>query len=134
MTVALPRWLARFNKVVTNRVQGVYAPWIPPWAVIHHRGRRSGREYSTSLLAWKSGNQLAVAVAYGGNSDWLLNSLATGSARVTRVGKTYTWSGLHVVPAESSGLSGVARAYSKAFGSVLVGELTPVVDAAHPTE
>ena len=124
MTVAAPRGLARFNRVVTNRVQGVYAPWVAPWAVIHHRGRRSGREYSTPVFAWKSGNLLGVAVAYGGESDWLLNALAAGSARVTRVGKTYAWSGLHVVPAESSGLSPVARTYAKPFGLVLVGELT----------
>lgn len=125
MTVSAPRRLARFNKVVTNRIQGLYAPWVAPWAVIHHRGRRSGREYSTPVFAWKSGNRLGVAVVYGAESDWLLNALAAGSARVTRAGRTYTWTGLHVVPARSSGLSAVARAYAKPFGSVLVGELVP---------
>jgi len=124
MTVAAPRGLARFNKVVTNRVQGLYAPWVAPWAVIHHRGRRSGREYSTPVFAWKSGDRLAVAVAYGAESDWLRNALAAGAVRVTRVGKTYAWTGLHVVPAESSGMSAVARAYSKPFGSMLVGDLS----------
>ena len=126
MTVSAPRWLARFNRVVTNRVQGVYAPWIAPWAVIHHRGRRSGREYSTPVFAWKSGERLAVAVAYGDESDWLRNALAAGSVRVTRVGKTYTWTALRVMPAEGSGMSAVARAYSRPFGSMLVGDLTRV--------
>jgi len=124
MTVAAPRRLARFNKVVTNRVQGVYAPWIPPWAVIHHRGRRSGREYSTPVFAWKSGHRLAVAVVYGAESDWLRNALAAGSARVTRAGRTYEWTGLEYVDAESSGMSRVARAYARPFGSMLVGDLT----------
>ncbi|HSV39192.1 MAG TPA: nitroreductase family deazaflavin-dependent oxidoreductase [Nocardioidaceae bacterium] len=124
MTVAAPRGLARFNKVVTNRIQGLYAPWIAPWAVIRHRGRRSGREYSTPVFAWKSGNRLGVAVAYGAQSDWLLNALAADSARVTRAGRTYTWSGLHVVPAAESGMSAVARGYTKPFGSMVVGDLT----------
>ena len=35
----LPRSLARFNKKVTNRIQGLWAPWLPPWAVIIHKGR-----------------------------------------------------------------------------------------------
>ena len=123
MTVSAPRALARFNKVVTNRVQGIYAPWIAPWAVVHHRGRKSGREYSTPVFAFKSGDRLAIAVAYGGKSDWLLNALAAGEARITRVGRSYTWNNLELAPAEASGMSRVARLYAKPFGSMLVGDL-----------
>lgn len=126
MVIKAPRRLARFNKVVTNRVQGVYAPWIAPWAVVHHRGRLSGREYSTPIFAWKSGDRLAIAVLYGRESDWLRNALAAGSARVTRVGRTYVWSGLELVPAELSGMSTVARLYARPFGTMLVGRLTRV--------
>jgi hypothetical protein len=39
----LSRRVARSNRVVTNHVQRVYAWLVPPWAVILHRGRRSGR-------------------------------------------------------------------------------------------
>lgn len=123
-TRSAPRSLARFNKVVTNRIQGIYAPYVAPWAVIHHKGRRSGRDYATPVFAWKSGNRLAVAVLYGGRSDWLRNALAAGSAEVTRRGRSYSWTGLHVVDVESSGMSVVARAYARPFGSMLVGDLT----------
>ena len=123
MALTAPRWLARFNKVVTNRVQGVYAPWVAPWAVIHHRGRTSGREYSTPVLAWRSGDRLAVAVVYGAESDWLRNALAAGSVTVTRAGRSYTWSELEVVPANASGMSAVALLYARPFGSMRVGEL-----------
>lgn len=49
----LSRRVARFNKTVNNRVQGLYAWLLPPWAVILHRGRRSGRSYRTPLLAFR---------------------------------------------------------------------------------
>jgi hypothetical protein len=32
----LSRGAARFNRLVTNRIQGLYA-WLLPWAVILHR-------------------------------------------------------------------------------------------------
>ena len=50
----LSRRVARFNKRVTNRVQGLYAWLVPPWAVILHRGRRSGRPYRTPLVAFRA--------------------------------------------------------------------------------
>jgi hypothetical protein len=37
-----PRWLARANKVGLNRLAAFIAPWAPGWAVVIHRGRRSG--------------------------------------------------------------------------------------------
>jgi hypothetical protein len=36
----LSRGVARFNKRVTNRIQGLYAWLVPPWAVIVHRPAR----------------------------------------------------------------------------------------------
>lgn len=89
--VRLPRSLApplaRFNKVVTNRVQGVWAPYLPPWAVLSHRGRRSGREYRTPMFATRRGSRLALAVLYGTDSDWVRNALAADEVSVTRCGR-----------------------------------------------
>ncbi|UGQ56285.1 hypothetical protein LSF60_12925 [Rhodococcus pyridinivorans] len=39
----LPRTLARFDKIVTNRVTTPFAQLLPGTAVVEHRGRRSGR-------------------------------------------------------------------------------------------
>lgn len=82
----LPRSLARFNKKVTNRIQGLWAPWLPPWAVIVHKGRKSGREYQTPVLAFRSGPHVAVILFYGERAEWLRNVLAAGSAQVRRAG------------------------------------------------
>jgi hypothetical protein len=85
----LPRGLARFNRVVTNPVQGVYAWALPPWAVLVHRGRRSGRLYRTPVVALKRARKLRVAILYGEESDWVQNLLAAGGGQVVRGGRTY---------------------------------------------
>jgi deazaflavin-dependent oxidoreductase (nitroreductase family) len=87
--VTLPRALARFNRVVTNPVQGVYAWALPPWAVLVHRGRRSGRLYRTPVVALRRARKLRVAVLYGEQSDWVQNLLAAGTGQVVRGGRTY---------------------------------------------
>jgi deazaflavin-dependent oxidoreductase (nitroreductase family) len=83
----LPRSLARFNKVVTNRVQGLWAPYLPPYAVIVHRGRTSGTEYRTPVTAFRGGGALVVPLLYGDGSDWVRNVLAAGGGEVRRGGR-----------------------------------------------
>src|SRR5438093_7888820 len=113
----LSRRVARFTKAVNSRVQGIYAWILPPWAVILHRGRRSGRHYRTPLLAFRRDRTLIIALLYGEESDWLRN-LRAGGGRVVRVGRTYELSAPRVVDtsaaaAELSQLSPPARAYCR---------------------
>ena len=56
--------------MVTNPIQGQWAWLLPPWAVICHRGRKSGRAYRTPVLAFKRGPRLAVVILYGEESVW----------------------------------------------------------------
>jgi deazaflavin-dependent oxidoreductase (nitroreductase family) len=97
MQVRLARRLAAFNRVVTNPVQGVYAWLLPPWAVIVHVGRRSGRVYRTPVLAVRRGEELWVHLFYGAGSDWVRNLLAAGGGSVVRGGRTYRLSDVRVV-------------------------------------
>ena len=84
----LSRGVARFNKRVTKRIQGLYAWLVPPWAVILHRGRRSGRQYRTPLFAFRRGRTLVIALLYGEESEWLRN-LRAGGGHVIRAGRTF---------------------------------------------
>lgn len=112
----LSRRVARFNKLINNRVQGTYAWLIPPWVVILHRGRRSGRRYRTPVLAFRRGHVLSVALLYGEESDWLRN-LEAGEGHVIRAGRTFQLSSPRVVDtrdaAELDELSPPARWYSR---------------------
>lgn len=93
----LPRGLARFNKHVTNHVQGVWAPRVPPWAVVVHRGRKSGREYRTPVVGWRVGDQFYIALYYGARTDWVRNVLAAGRAELVRGGRTHSLTAPRVV-------------------------------------
>jgi deazaflavin-dependent oxidoreductase (nitroreductase family) len=88
----LSRRVARFNKLINNRVQRTYSWVLPPWAVIVHRGRRSGRLYRTPVLAFRRGDEMIVALLYGEESDWLRN-LRAGAGQLVRNGHTYAITG-----------------------------------------
>jgi deazaflavin-dependent oxidoreductase (nitroreductase family) len=85
----LSRRVARFNRLINNPVQGTYSWLLPPWAVIVHRGRRSGRRYRTPLLAFKRDRTLVIALLYGEESGWLRNLKAGGGGYVVRAGRTF---------------------------------------------
>ncbi|TML37158.1 MAG: nitroreductase family deazaflavin-dependent oxidoreductase [Actinobacteria bacterium] len=134
----LSRRVARFNKAINNRVQGVYAWILPPWVVILHRGRRSGRPYRTPVLAFRRGRTLIVALLYGEESDWLRN-LRAGDGRVVRGGRTYELSSPRVVEtsaaAELARLSPPARAYCRLADKQVileVGERVPGFGRGRP--
>jgi deazaflavin-dependent oxidoreductase (nitroreductase family) len=114
----LSRGVARFNKRVTNRIQGVYAWLVPPWAVVLHRGRRSGRPYRTPLFAFRRGRTLVIALLYGEESEWLRNLRAGGGGHVIRAGRTYVVGAPEVVATSEAGdvlarLSPPERAYCR---------------------
>lgn len=114
--MTLSRRVARFNKLVNNRIQGLYAWLLPPWAVILHRGRRSGRQYRTPVLAFKRDRLLVIALLYGEKSDWLRNVHADGGY-VIRAGRTFRVDSPHVIGTSEatvlSRLSPLARAYCR---------------------
>src|SRR5690348_4322453 len=88
MPLKLSRRVAQFNRRYNNPLQLRYAWLVPPWVVICHRGRKSGRLYRTPVNAYKRGQVLAVVALYGPESDWIRNVLA-GGGQVVRAGRTY---------------------------------------------
>ena len=123
MPVKLSRRLARFNRVVTNPIQGQWAWVLPPWAVVCHPGRRSGRLYRTPVMAFKRGRTLSIVVLYGEESDWVRNVLA-GGGRVVRTGRTYDLIDPRVLDADAAdGISPLGRLIGRVSGRVLVANL-----------
>jgi deazaflavin-dependent oxidoreductase (nitroreductase family) len=76
--VPLPKSLARFNLVATNRVTLPVAGRLPGFAVVTHVGRRSGRRYRTPVNIFRHGDRWAIALTYGRDSQWVRNVLAAG--------------------------------------------------------
>jgi deazaflavin-dependent oxidoreductase (nitroreductase family) len=73
----LPGSLARFNRVVTNRISKPLARRLPWFAVLRHRGRNSGLVYETPVNAWRDDGRIVVALTYGDDVDWLKNAAAS---------------------------------------------------------
>lgn len=122
----LPRALARFNKVVTNRIQSRWAGRLLPWIILVHTGRRTGRTYRTPLMAWRRGDLLMIGILYGEESSWVRNVLAAEGAEVIRAGRRYRLRDPRVEnPAGHSELSAVGRLYTRPSGAALVAVLVP---------
>jgi deazaflavin-dependent oxidoreductase (nitroreductase family) len=124
MALKLSRRLAHFNRAVTNPLQSQYAWLCPPWAVICHRGRRSGRPYRTPVHAYKQGSTLAIVVLYGDESDWVRNVLA-GGAQVVRAGRTQDLLDPRLVDPRTETVPLPAMALGRLTGRVLVARLGP---------
>ena len=99
----LPRRLAKFNRVVTNRVLGPFARYVPGFALVSHVGRRSGRTYRTPVNLFRRGDDYVIALMYGADSQWVRNVLAAGGADVETRGRRLHLVGPDVVrdPARS---------------------------------
>jgi deazaflavin-dependent oxidoreductase (nitroreductase family) len=124
MEIEISRRMARFNRRVTNPIQLQYAWLLPPWAVICHRGRRTGRLYRTPVNAYARERRLAVVILYGERSDWVRNVLA-GKAMVVRAGRTYRLLEPRVLdPRQAGDVSPLARALGRMSGKLLVAGLS----------
>ena len=94
----IPKSVAVFNKYVTNRFFLLFAGGIPPFAVLRHRGRRSGREYETPLMAFKTDDGFVFALTYGRKVDWVRNLLAQDNGILVYDGKEHTLHSIRLVP------------------------------------
>ena len=116
----LPRRLAKFNLVVTNRVLGPLARYVPGFAVVSHVGRRSGRTYRTPVSLYRRGDGYVIALMYGADSQWVRNVVAAGGADIETRGRRLHLVGPEVVRDPSRSL--VPRAVRVPIGLVDVDE------------
>lgn len=86
----LPQRLARFNRLVTNPIQRLWAGWAPTMGILEHVGRRSGRVYRTPLTVFGTAEGVAILLTYGPDRDWLRNLTAAGGGRLRRHGRSFT--------------------------------------------
>ena len=77
-----PRWLARVNLHITNRVLGPLARRIPRMGVVIHEGRKSRHKYQTPVMVFRRGNRCVIALTYGRDSQWVQNVLAANGCEL----------------------------------------------------
>lgn len=96
----IPYFMRRVNRVFTNPVLGPIAWLVPPLAVLHHRGRRSGRPYRTPVVAFRSGDGFVIPMTYGRDVDWARNLSAAGGGDLVRMGRRFRLRNPRVVSGE----------------------------------
>ncbi len=113
----IPAAVARFNKVVTNRLTRHLAGH-GAFAELEHVGRRSGRTYRIPINAFRHGDVVTIALTYGSRTDWLRNVRAAGGARMLLHGKVLTLGAPRDVPSDVglSRMPGPARVLLPVMG------------------
>ena len=80
--------LRKFNRAIFNPVIKLFAGRFF-YSLVIHTGRRSGKTFSTPVLAAKTGGLIYIPLPYGANTDWSLNIQASGNCRVQIAGRCY---------------------------------------------
>jgi len=86
--MVLPRWLARFNRRVTNRVTRPVAAYLPGFGVVVHTGRKTHRRYRTPVNVFPRPGGYVIALTYGPDAQWVRNVLASGGCALETRGRT----------------------------------------------
>src|SRR5258705_9519599 len=80
-------FMARWNRIVTTPILGTLAWLVPPFAVIHHVGRKTGRAYRTPVVAFDSDAGIVIPMTYGRDVDWARNIVRARKCELERVGR-----------------------------------------------
>ncbi|MFD4959081.1 nitroreductase family deazaflavin-dependent oxidoreductase [Microbacterium sp. NPDC058389] len=78
-----PRAAQRAFAPVANALAG--RRWFPLWAVVHHRGRRSGTAYATPIAVVPTTDRATILIGlpWGAHTNWARNVVAAGGAVLT---------------------------------------------------
>ncbi|MEU9240787.1 nitroreductase family deazaflavin-dependent oxidoreductase [Streptomyces shenzhenensis] len=83
----IDRKVARFNRRFANHLVGPLFSRLPGFGKVHHRGRKSGREFTTPVKLFRRGADIVITLPYGPGSDWVKNVLAAGGCEITTRGR-----------------------------------------------
>ena len=70
-----------------NRLTRPLAKRLPGFAMLTHRGRTSGRAYTTPINVFRRGDDYVFFLTYGSDVQWVKNVLATGSCSIETRGR-----------------------------------------------
>jgi deazaflavin-dependent oxidoreductase (nitroreductase family) len=98
----LPYFLRRVNRVFTNPLMGAVAWIVPPMAIVHHVGRKSGKHYRAPVVAFRTDKGFIIPMTYGTDVDWGRNLLAADGGEVEQMGRRYKLRKPRIVGSDSA--------------------------------
>ena len=94
--------MRRVNRVFTNPLLGSIAWLVPPLAVVHHVGRKSGKAYRSPVVAFTSNEGVVIPLTYGRDVDWARNLVAANGGDLQRAGRRYPLTGARITDFEEA--------------------------------
>ena len=81
------RAIARATAPLSRPLAGRRA--FPLWAVVHHRGRQSGRAYALPIAIRASADSFTIPLPWGSETHWLRNVVAAGGCTIRWRGREH---------------------------------------------
>lgn len=78
----LGRRMARWNRLVANKVTIHVAGLLPGMGIVVHVGRRTRNVYRTPVNVFKTMDGYRIPMTYGRDSEWVKNALKHGAVRL----------------------------------------------------
>lgn len=96
MGIAPESWPGRYQRLIRTSNKYLLNPLMlrlagkPYWyaSTVQHIGRRSGKRFSTPVVADRVGGEVFIPLPYGSDVDWLRNVMASGEATLVHKGET----------------------------------------------
>jgi deazaflavin-dependent oxidoreductase (nitroreductase family) len=84
---ARPSLIARVTRAIARTSAPLSRPLagrrpFPLWAVVHHRGRRSGRSYHVPVAIRASSDSFTIPLPWGDETHWLRNVMAANGCSI----------------------------------------------------
>lgn len=101
-----PRILVKATEPIANALAGRRA--LPLFAVMHHRGRKSGTDYATpvAVVPASDPNLVLIGLPWGRRTNWAANVVAAGGADLTWKGGLHSTTSPRIIePAEAAVLA-----------------------------
>jgi deazaflavin-dependent oxidoreductase (nitroreductase family) len=74
------QFLRPYTTRLFNPISRRFVHWLPGFAIISYRGRKSGNTFRTPMNVFRRGDTYVFALTYGPDVQWVKNVLAAGEA------------------------------------------------------
>ena len=110
------RSLARTTAPLSRPLAG--RRFFPLWAIVRHRGRRTGHDYEIPVAIRASDESFTIALPWGDQTQWVRNVLAAGGCTIRWRGEDHRTTEPVVIGVEEAGsaFSPAQRAILRAAG------------------
>jgi len=84
-----PKWAVNATAPMARGISG--RRWFPLFGIMHHRGRKSGKQYATpiAVVPTVTKDVFLIGLPWGRDTNWGMNVVAAGGATLTWKGREH---------------------------------------------